>query len=882
MKKLQETDRLNMLRRGVSRFMKSIEETKADQSIDAEGLADGEAGGRSGLRRASPSRPQGCDHCGLPLTPASVVRGQVGGVEREFCCPGCAAVCRAIHDAGLAGFYQRTPQGEVFGPPPELPQQLECYDLDDVQQEFGDISGDARELQLAVEGIHCAACVWLIERALGTMPGVLEARVNLTGRRLRLRWDNRRQRLSAILRRLGELGYAAVPFDPGAAELAHQRRNRALLYRLAFAGFAAMNLMWVSIALYAGADQGEFRGLFHWVGALLATPTLIYSAGPFFVGAWRGLRHWRLDMDLPIAIGATITYGYSLAVTLSGQGAVYWDTLVNFVFVILLGRYLEAISRRAAVSATQRLLDLQPRAATRLTDGAESLVPVRALRPGDLLLIRPGERVAADALIELGESALDESLLTGESTPVARGPGQPVVAGSLNGPGALRVRVTAVLRDTQLGRILRLVEDAQASKAPIQSLADRVVPWFVAATLLLAVLTATLWWRADPATALLAATSVLIVTCPCAFGLATPMAMAVATGTAARHGILIKQGAALERLAAVTQVVFDKTGTLTRGQPSLVALIDALGAWRADDGETRLAAERQVWLAQAAALELLSEHPLARALTHFARERGLAFAHRSVTEFCMEPGLGVAGRVEGSFLVLGSALWLERHGIALDTGLQVPPDWPEATLLHLAVDGRERARLLLRDDPRPDARAAVDALREAGLVVSLLSGDRQTTAWEVARRLGGIAAIAEVLPEGKAAAIAALRAAGQRVVMVGDGVNDAPALVSADVGIALGSGTDVSMASADIVLCGSELARVPETIALAKATLVRVRQNIGLSIAYNLIMVPLAMAGLVTPLLAAVAMPLSSLAVIGNSARIGRVLQASNGSHRWK
>ncbi|MBK5967434.1 MULTISPECIES: heavy metal translocating P-type ATPase [Thiorhodovibrio] len=838
-------------------------------------------------------QPSRCFHCGLPVTPATVVHSQIGDQARDFCCHGCEAVCQAIHRAGLEGFYQRTPDGEVFGPPPELPRQLDFYDLDEVQQEFAQVSGDAREAQLSVEGIHCAACVWLIENGLGAMPGVAESRVNLTGRRLTLRWDNARLRLSQILRRLGELGYAAVPFDPRSAELGLKRRNRTLLYRMAFAGFAAMNLMWISIALYAGADRGEFRELFHWIGCLLATPVLIYSGWPFFTGAWRGLRRGHLDMDLPIAIGAGITYLYSLIVTLTGQGDVYWDTVVNFLFVILLGRYLEAMSRRHAVSATQRLLDLQPKAATLLRDGEEALVPIRALRPGDLILIRPGEAVPADGTVERGDSQLDEALLTGESKPVVRGPGQSVAAGTMNGAGALQVRVAGVLRDTQLGRILHLVEEAQASKAPIQSLADRVVPWFVGATLLLALLTALLWWPADPATAVLAATSVLIITCPCAFGLATPMAIAVATGSAARQGILIKNGAVLERLSGATQVVFDKTGTLTLGQPTLVALVDNLGLWRADDAagefgqqEARdrarhysspLTEQQQQWLAAVAALEQLSEHPLARALTRFVREQQLGFGGLTVEQVRIQPGRGLAGVVDGQSLVLGSADWLREQGIALAKDIETPPDWPGATVLHLAVAGTEVARLLLSDDLRQDAQATVNALLARGLQVSLLSGDRQQAAVAIAQRLGNIQAIAEVLPEGKAEVIAKLRAAGQRVVMVGDGVNDAPALVSADIGMALGSGTDVSMASADIILTRNELTRVPQALALAQRTLTAIRQNIGLSIVYNLIMVPLAMAAMITPLVAAIAMPLSSLAVIGNSARIASVLKKQGG-----
>ncbi|MBK1648570.1 heavy metal translocating P-type ATPase [Rhabdochromatium marinum] len=821
-----------------------------------------------------PPQPSRCFHCGLPILPTTAVQACIKGTPRAFCCHGCEAVCAAIHAAGLEGFYQRTPEGEVFSPPPELPRQLDFYDLDEVQQAFAEVAGDAREAQLAVEGIHCAACVWLIENGLSSLPGVLEARVNLTGRRLRLRWDHARLPLSRILRRLGELGYAAVPFDPRTAELSLQRRHRALLYRLAFAGFAAMNLMWISIALYAGADQGEFRTLFHWVGFLLATPTLIYSGGPFFAGAWRGLRHGHLDMDLPIAIGAGITYGLSLLVTLTGQGAVYWDTLVNFLFVILLGRYLEARSRREAVSATQRLLDLQPKAATRLSaDGEPSLVPIRAVRVGDRLLVRPGEAVPADGVVQNGRSQLDESMLTGESAPVPRGPGQSVAAGTLNGAGALEVRVTGVLRDTQLGRILHLVEEAQASKAPIQSLADRVVPWFVGITLLLAVLTGGLWWSVDATTALLAATSVLIITCPCAFGLATPMAIAVATGSAARHGILIKHGAVLQQLSTATQVVFDKTGTLTRGRPTVVALLDETGLWRADDKDQPLSAAWRQRLACIAALEQRSEHPLARALSDFARQQGVDFLALPVDDWRMQPGQGVAARVADQQLVLGSAAWLQTVGVSRQARLAqtATGDWPGATVLHLAMDGREVGRLLLRDDLREDARAAVHALAAEDMRVSLLSGDAQAAATAIAARLGGIEALAEVRPEGKAAVITGLRDAGQRVVMVGDGVNDAPALVSADVGIALGSGTDVSIASADIILTGNELRRVPQALALAQRTLMTIRQNIGLSIGYNLIMVPLAMAGLITPLVAAIAMPLSSLAVIGNSTRIARV-----------
>ncbi len=792
---------------------------------------------------------------------------------RGFCCHGCRSVCEAIHAAGLQGFYRRTPEGVLLGPPPDPPKELQLYDLPEVQDEFVRASGDACEVDLLVEGIHCAACVWLIEQGLRGTDGVVDARVNLTGRRLRLRWDTARARLSDLLERLAQLGYAAVPFDPKTAEGSLQRENRKLLYRMAFAAFGAMNLMWISIALYAGADEGEFRDLFHWIGFLIATPTLAYSGWPFYRGAWRGLRQLRLGMDLPIAIGASITYLYSLYVTISGSGHVYWDTVVNFLFVILVGRYLEAISKRRAVSATQRLLNLQPRVATLLVDGGESVVPIRAVQPGDLLLVRPGDTIPADGVVEQGESRVDEAMLTGESVPVPRQAGDRVSAGTLNGTGALRIRVSAVLRDSALGRIVELVENAQSSKAPIQCTADRIVPWFVAVTLGLALVTFLFWLRSDAETALMAATSVLIITCPCAFGLATPMAIAVASGTGARNGILVKTGEVLETLSHIDHFVFDKTGTITEGRPQLMGLRDASGNWSMDAPE-QWSAERRGILARVAAVERLSEHPVGRAVVECADALGVPYRSSVVDGFAAEPGFGVRASVDGVAVAIGTDAWLQRCGVEAWSLSQTAPASAVESAgaeIHCAIGGREALRMRLEDRPRADAASTIAALHADGVEVTLLTGDRRTVAERIAAEIGADRVIAEVLPEDKDRVIDRLRRGGQRVAMVGDGINDAPALVRADVGIAVGSGTDVSIASADIVLIGGELARVRDASYLARRTLQTIRQNIGLSITYNLIMVPLAMAALITPLVAAISMPLSSLAVIGNSARIRRL-----------
>ena len=857
----------------------------------------------------SPPSPLRCFHCGLEVAPQAEVRALIRGQPRSFCCTGCKSVCEAIHAAGLEGFYQRTPEGELLGPPPELPKDLALYDIDEVQEEFVDSLGEVREINLLVEGIHCAACVWLIENSLKAMPGVAEARVNLTGRRLRLRWDNGRLKLSQVLRRLGEIGYVAMPFDPEVAEGSLQRANRRLLYRMAVAAFGMMNLMWISIALYAGADEGEFRGLFHWIGCAIATPVLLYSGWPFYKGAVLGVRARSLTMDLPIAIGVTITYLYSLYVTVTGTqvGDVYWDTVVNFLFVILVGRFLESISKRQAVASTQRLLDLQPKVATVLRQGEEVVLPMRAVKGGETVLVRPGEKVPVDGLVLEGESQVDESMLTGESRPVLKAQGERVAAGTLNGPGVLQVRVEGLLRDTALGRIIALVEQAQASKAPIQCTADRIVPWFVAATLSLGLVTFLFWVGTDLEVALMAATAVLIITCPCAFGMATPMAIAVASGLGARHGILVKTGAVLESLSSINHFVFDKTGTLTEGRPAVTAIATEGGLWpggansapgvggseRLDsrdreelEGTQQLLApqadalpgEMSGYLASLAALERFSEHPIARAVLNLCQERDIAYRHLEVAEVRTQPGQGIRGQVAGRLVVAGTADWLRSQGMAVDLPSLVAAanafSAGGATPIHLASEGRLVLILAIQDRLRPDAADTVAGLKAQGIRVTLLTGDRQEVAERIAQALGGVEVIAEVLPEDKDRVIADLQAQGQRVAMVGDGVNDAPALVRADVGIAMGSGTDVSIASADIVLMKAELAKVPQAAALSRRTLRTIRQNIGISIVYNLIMVPMAMAALVTPLVAAVSMPLSSLAVIGNSARIRQLFQS--------
>lgn len=800
-----------------------------------------------------------CYHCGLPIEDEGSFTAKVADENHEFCCFGCLTVCETIHQAGLQSFYRRTPEGEHLAPPPSVSAELASYDSDDVQSDYVSKLGDIRSIHLLVEGIHCAACVWLIEHSLAKQQGVISAEVNLTSKRLHLKWDNRLARLSVFLEALGRIGYVAIPFDPDTAEGALARRHRSLLYRMAFAGFAMMNMMWISIALYSGADQGEFKNWFHWISFLIATPTLLYAGYPFLRNALLGLKRRYLTMDLPIAIGAIATYSYSTFITVTGSihGHVFFDTVVNFLFVILVGRYLEAISKREALSATSRLLELQPKLATLIIDGTPKIVPIRTVKIDDYVLVKPGEKIPVDGVLVDGQSAVDESMLTGESLPVAKRLSDQVVAGSINGEGAFTVKVQQVLRNTALAKIVSLMEDAQASKAPIQCTADRIVPWFVVVTLTLAAATFIYWYQFDFEQALLAATSVLIITCPCAFGMATPMSVAVATGVGAHHGILIKQGAALEYLSKVTHFVFDKTGTLTEGKLRVVTIESF-----SDLSESEI-------LTLAGSVEQHSEHGIAKAILAESITRHLTLS--LITDFSSSAGQGVQATLNQKHVLLGTQAWLAELGFIFTQIILNRVDNLEKqgiSCIFMATEGEIVGLIGVADQLRSDALSMINDLQQQDIVITVLSGDKRSVVGAITAELGDIERQAEVLPKDKADVVRALQKQGAIVAMVGDGVNDAPALIQADVGIALASGTDVSIESADIVLSHNELYNVTEARRLASRTLRTIRQNIGLSISYNIIMVPLAMMGLVNPLMAAVTMPISSLLVIGNAARL--------------
>jgi len=705
-------------------------------------------------------------------------------------------------------------------------------------------SDGALALHAFVEGIHCGGCVAKIERVLAAHPAVLSARVNLSTRRLVLKWRGAEAIADVLLALIAAIGFKAVPFDPLRLAQADRAAQSDLLRALAVAGFAAANVMLLSLAIWAGRAEGmdpATRAMLHWFSGLIALPALIYSIRPFVHSAWRALRARTLNMDVPIVVGIALTAGMSLFETINAGDHAYFDSAISLVFFLLLGRYLDLRARGQARGAAERLLALTARAVTVLAkDGTSMMVAAGQVEPGAVVLVAPGERIGVDGVVAFGKSEIDSSIITGESVPASVQPGDAVFAGAVNLGAALRVTTLAAGESTLLAEIVRLMEAAEQRKSRYIALADRVSRLYAPVVHLLALLTFGGWWLAGASwdSAMVNAIAVLIVTCPCALGLAVPAVQVIATGQLMRRGILLKSDTALERLATVDTVVFDKTGTLTLGRPALVA------PERHDPAALQLAA----------GMAGNSTHPLARALCRAAPRARLLDAVRET------PGAGLSLDTPEGEIRLGSRTWC---GVASDV--------PDAGMeLWLKRPGHAPRRFTFADDLRPDATDVVATLKRQGYAVKVISGDRRPAVAAIAAMLGVEDWQAETGPVGKSAILAQLAAAGRKVLMVGDGLNDAPALAAAHVSLSPSTAADISQTAADAIFQGAELGAVTELLATANKARRLVRQNIGAAIAYNLVAVPIAVLGLLTPFLAAIAMSSSSLGVVGNALRLAR------------
>ena len=807
-----------------------------------------------------------CKHCLIEFPASEACEDASGGI---FCCNGCLEVFCFINHEGLGAFYDRRDWPDPGTPSPGVPEAIDASAYKEATRE---VEG-ALEADIYLDGLRCASCIWLVERVLERTDGVLSARVNYATHRARLRWDPQMVDLVALLGRIYSIGYVPKPYSQSEAQRLRRAETRDLLVRLGTAGFLSSQLMIYSAALYAGYFQGMDPGLMSTLEVIamaLTMPVVFYSGMPIFRSALSGLKGLRFNMDSLIAIGAGSAFLYSVYGLLTG-GKVFFDTAAMLITLILLGRYIESSLKGRAAETIDLLAELVPREATIVVDGKEGRkrVPVESLKPGVLVEVRPGEKFPVDGVVESGETEADEALLTGEPMPVYKGPGAEVVGGSQNLYGACLVRASLTGRDTLLSGIIRAVEDAQASKPRIQGLADRVVGIFVPVILVLAAVTTAAYLASGTSfpVAMMVGISVLVIACPCSLGLATPLAVLVYTLMASSKGILVKSGQSAELASGIRHVVFDKTGTLTTGKPSLEGLLTSASGGLSDNEALELAAS----------VEARSEHPVGMAIVRAAKERTDGFSPLEVSRFRALPGKGVMARADGREVVIGSRALMDAQALAVNDVLIKAASEASSrgeTVVYMGWEGVARAVFMVSDTLRAEAVESIKRLKAIGCRASVISGDSPATVRSLSGRAGIEEACGGVLPEDKREKVAGFQR-HEAVMMVGDGINDAPALTEAAVGVAMGRGTDIAMESADAVLLRDDLRLVPYFIDLSRRSFRIIRQNIFWAFFYNIVALPLAVMGVLHPIVAAAAMAASSLVVVGNSLRIRKVREVS-------
>lgn len=796
------------------------------------------------------SAPKECYHCGDMVPDKASFSIEILGELRDMCCPGCQSVAQTIISSGLVSYYQyRTATAEKADLVPEQLKELIHYDNKEVQSEFVRYSEDTSEITLSLEGISCAACAWLIEKQLSSQVGVIQIRVNITTSRAILSWDDTQTQLSRLLKVIHQLGYKAAPFEPNKQEESYHQMMKQYLYRLGVAGLATMQVMMLAVALYFEVFSdldSEFKQYLRYVSLIFATPVLLYSAQPFYLNAWRSLKARSLGMDVPVSIALIFAYTASLWATIAGKGEVFFESISMFTFFLLIGRFLEMRARRKAATASANLLKLIP-AMARKIDGSQ--IPVRSLQIGDVVRVLPGEHIPADGKIINSTTQVDESMLTGESIPALKTVDDFVFAGTINVDESFDLEVTRHKADSVISNIVRLQDEAEFSKPKIAEIADRIAKYFVATILIVALLTWIYWHQYQPESAFWIMLSVLVATCPCALSLATPTAVTCATSRLGNLGILLRKGHVFETLCKVNHIVIDKTGTLTTGEIHI-------------DQTTlsSLAIERNLTTLQclsiAAGLEQHANHPIAKA---FHDKLGTSIEFTQVNNVI---GSGLSGFYQDQEWRIGTLEFSLVH-----PSQQVVKLSSKASTIYLTSNGQLIASFEYSDPIRIETPSFIQAIQSKGLDITILTGDTESSASKVAKSLGVKDYVFQAKPEDKLSYLKELNKT-KITLMIGDGINDAPTLAGSHLSVAMGGGSDVAKASADMVLLGDKLDRILGARQLALFTRRIIRQNLAWALGYNLVILPLAVMGFVAPYIAVLGMSVSSIIVVTNSLRL--------------
>jgi Cu2+-exporting ATPase len=780
-----------------------------------------------------------CYHCGEVVPDNTNYKVEILGQDREMCCLGCHSVASTIVDSGLTSYYQfRTEKAEKAELiPKEL--QFSHYDNKDVQSDFVHHNGELSEITLSLEGVSCAACAWLIEKQVMQQEGIESVRVNTSTHRAIVKWHDKSTSLSKLLNTIHTLGYKAAPFEANEQEASYYRMMKQYLYKLGIAGLATMQVMMLAVALYLevfGNLEPEYKQYFRIVSLIFATPVLLYSALPFYINAWRSLKARTLGMDVPVSIALIFAYIASFIATVTESGEVFFESISMFTFFLLLGRFLEMRARRKAAAASANLLKLIPALAT-TTSGEQ--VAVKSLELGTELRVLPGEHIPADGVLISNAAYVDESMLTGESLPVKKQNGDQIYAGTINGEEALDLKVNALKTESMISTIVRMQDEAQATKPKIAEIADVVARYFVAIILIIASATWLYWNTHQPDDAFWIMLAVLVATCPCALSLATPTAITCSTSRMGQLGILMRKSHTIETLCKVNHVVLDKTGTLTEGNIKITET-KTFGAL----SETEA---RQI----AAALEAHANHPIASAFKEFATNSCRVSDVKNVI------GSGIRGIFKGQECKIGSGKFVESSDRIT----------PSVQTVYMSLDDKLVATFTYSDPIRKDSIEFVEKLHNVGITTTLLTGDTIENSHHVAAQVGIDSVVASATPADKLDHVQSL-SKSKVTLMVGDGINDAPTLAGSHLSVAMGGGADVAKTSADMVLLGDKLNQLIEARTLALKTRKIIRENLAWSLGYNVLILPLAVSGLVAPYIAVVGMSASSLIVVSNSLRL--------------